>query len=144
MADIALSHHIGANHWIIDKLVEIGSEHRAITFLAASLPSFSPEQLKSLPQRLDSLPPPTTGAQIMQGEYDQMVKRSKEEGLAVQIIVSGMQGFFKDMGDSMELPPEEFAKAVDSQVNQLKLNPMAGGLGSSLKAIQVQMAMLRN
>ena len=94
LASVALGRHIGTNHLAVDEQVEIGIEWGRST-VAASLPSLLPEQLKSLPRRLDALPPRSTGTQLLQGEFDMAVKRSSEQGATAQILVNGLQPFFK-------------------------------------------------
>jgi hypothetical protein len=153
LSAIALARHIGKNGLLVDALVQIGIEGRSIEGVARILPKLSREQLNALARRLDALPRPITGQQLLLGEFDyaQRSIRQQQAGVVAVSMVDALKDFYTGLGDVIDTQsPDEFARTVDALLSEYKLNTFAQTAGPTYKrfrepmaAVQARRAMLR-
>jgi hypothetical protein len=157
---MALARHVGQRKVLIAKLVEVGIGAMATERLAENLTSLPEETLKQLPAKLDALPKSSSGAEMMMAEYEFALREvePQTEGAASKpaagkanttkpattrattralfgraAMVQAMKAFYEAIGEASALPPEEFAKKVDEQMNKFAANPFAAIVAPSFK-----------
>ncbi len=141
LAGMAMGRHLSHGGVLTSKLVEVGCDARAIDWLAQILPQLPSQQLATLRQRLDALPPPESGTEMMAAEFANA--QSMQTSPAMLDMVNSMEDFYRNVGVAMSRPPEEFAKSVDAEVAKY-ISPTKSMLlrnfASSLKTARVTLA----
>jgi hypothetical protein len=130
----AVSRHASvAEPTMVTKMAEMAAARPVVEALAADLPSLPKELVATLPARLAALPPSPTMSQIVRGEQVFARATAPKQGMAVVVMVSGMNNFYDALAKAGTLPPGEFDKVVDEQIATYGVNPFAGILGPSFK-----------
>jgi hypothetical protein len=142
LAIMALARRVGAAGLIVDKLVEVGMEMRAIDELAEVLPQLSEEQLAALTARIDTLPRPISGREVLLAESSHAMQSAREQGGNVILLAmaKGMEDFYLAIGNAMDQPTAEFDKVVDAEMERNKLNTLVQIAGPSLKRLRQPLA----
>lgn len=140
MLAMAAGRHMGMRPQMLAQLVEVAIELRAIDAIAADLPAFSKDQIKSIPTRLNALPAPLTAKQIMAGEYQNALKTAQPQGMVVTAMAQGLEQFYREAGDVMDQSPEQFNQTLDTLIAKYPANPFAKLNGQSLKGQRLTMA----
>lgn len=153
LALFSFSHHTSSHGALIHKQVEIAMDLQASSLMGANLPALSKQMLQTIPQRLDALSKPQTGAEMMAAEYLTAKRQVAEQGnnFMMLAMVNSMEPFYREIGKALdEQSPEEFAKTLDLKVAEYKLNPVAQlaipstkSVRSLMAAVETQNAMLR-
>jgi hypothetical protein len=141
LAGMAMGHHLSQGGVLTNKLVEVGCDAQAIDWLARMLPELSPQQLATLRQRLDALPPPESGAEMMAAEFANA--QAMQTNPALVDTVKSMEDFYRNVGAAMSRPPDEFAKSVDAEVAKYfspTKSMLLRNLAPSLKTARVTLA----
>jgi hypothetical protein len=153
LSAIAMARHIGMNRLMVDSLVQIGIENPSVESIARNLPRLPHDQLTGLSRRLDALPKPITGQQLLLGEFDHAQRsiRDQQAGFVAVSMVDSLKAFYTDLGAVIDIQsPDEFIKSVEAKLDEYKHNTFAQTAGPSLKRfrepmalVQVRLAMLR-
>jgi hypothetical protein len=142
LAIMALGRRVGAAGLIVDKLVEVGMETRAINELAEVLPRLSNDQLAALTARIDTLPRPISGREVLLAESSHAMQSAREQNGNVILLsmAKGMEDFYLAIGNAMDQPTAEFEKVVDAEMERNKLNTLVQIAGPSLKRLRQPLA----
>ncbi|HVT89968.1 MAG TPA: hypothetical protein VHD56_14030 [Tepidisphaeraceae bacterium] len=135
---LTLGRRVGTMPRLTTKLVEVGIETQAGNALARLMPSLSPEQLKTIPDRLNGLPQSLTPTEVFLGELNGA--SGNNPGLMQKSLSDSTGQFYKDIEPAWQQSPDEFAKTVDSVGGKLILNPMIKTISPSMKSLRNNLA----
>jgi len=139
LADIAMARH--RKGMITDRLVSTGIEVSEISLLAVYLPKLTSQQLKSLPRRLDALPAPQTGVELLAAEY--AFAKSQGSNIAMSVMINSMEPFYKTVGVALDTqPPDQFTKTVDAEAAKYSANMLVKTAAPSIRRAREPLAVL--
>jgi hypothetical protein len=140
---MAVSRHASVGQTtMVTKMAEMAAAYVAIEEMAAILPSLPKEVVAGIPAKLAKLPASPTMSQMVRGEQAFARATAPRQGAVAVIGVAGLTNFYDALAKGGQLPPDEFDKLIDEQMQKYTANPFAGILGPSFKRSRLNVAML--